>query len=115
MSTRATRRPRSSWLISRAVERSPDAQLLLGEVSALAGTNEVVAEGCGYVDYRRSPTQPGEQAVQRLMLGSDAAVLVALIDDPGEVLDYYAHVCIGHDHQLVQGRQKARIDGPLAL
>lgn len=49
------------------------------------------------------------------MLGDDAAVLVALVDHLGEVSEHVERVLIGDDHQLVQRRQEARIDGLLPL
>lgn len=42
------------------------------------------------------------KAVQRLVLGDDAAVLVAAVDDLGQVADDIADVAIGDDHQLIQ-------------
>jgi hypothetical protein len=53
--------------------------------------------------------------VQRIVLLYDAAVLVCAINDPGEIREQVADISVGDDHLLVQRREKAPVDGLLAL
>jgi hypothetical protein len=52
--------------------------------------------------------------VQRIVLGDDSHVLVAAVDDPGEVAEHVAHVGVGDDHQLVQRREESPVGSFLA-
>jgi hypothetical protein len=53
--------------------------------------------------------------VQRLVLGNDSLVVVALVDDFGQVPDHLAYIVVGDDHQLVQCREQPPVDGVLAM
>jgi hypothetical protein len=57
----------------------------------------------------------GKQAVQRLVLGNDSLVLVALVDDFGQVPDHLAYIAVGDDHQLVQRREQPPVSGVFAM
>ena len=112
---RQRRSPRSNWLISVRCSEARIAQILLGEVGLLAVTGEVVPEAGGEVDHRLlASLDLPEQAVQRLVLGDDSLVLVAAVDDVGQVAEHVAHVGIGNDHQLVQRREEPPVGGILA-
>jgi hypothetical protein len=49
------------------------------------------------------------------MLSDDPPVLVAPIDDAGQVPDHVAYVVVGDDHQLVQCREQPAVGGVFAL
>ena len=53
--------------------------------------------------------------MHRLMLGNDPLVLVALVDDFGQVPDHLAYIVVGDDHQLVQCREQPAVDGVFAM
>jgi hypothetical protein len=56
-----------------------------------------------------------EQAMHGLMLGNDSLVLVALIDDLGQVPHHLAYIVVGDDHQLVQCREQPSVGGVFAM
>ena len=54
-------------------------------------------------------------SLQRLVLGYHALVLVAPIDNAGQVPDHIAYVVVGDDHQLIQRREKPTVGGVFAM
>jgi hypothetical protein len=49
------------------------------------------------------------------VLGNDSPVLVALVDDFGQVPDHLAYIVVGDDHQLVKRREQPPVSGVFAM
>ncbi len=53
--------------------------------------------------------------MQRLVLCNDSLVLVALVDDFGQVPDHLAYIVVGDDHQLIQRREQPPVGSVFAM
>jgi hypothetical protein len=56
-----------------------------------------------------------KQAAQSLVLANDPLVLVALVDDLGQVPDHISYLVVWDDHQLVQRRKQPPVGGVFAM
>src|SRR5213078_4628020 len=75
--------------------------------------------GCPRIEQRgRSSALPSPelrvQAVQGLVLGDNAAVLIAPVDDVRQVADQIAYVLVRDDYERVQRREEPPVGGVLA-